>query len=165
MVHLGRIVIPGQAIYKIVPKVIGAGNGVRDSVWSWIKGGDSGCYRIDGRCRNTIARELAALQAAADGRSGCRVVDRHQDIARVDGLGKIAGPLQRGRHAERPNGAIAAPRSFIAEEEERPVLAVVEFGNQYRPAQGAAVDVVAQRRLLLLAVQHGGEAISGVEFV
>ena len=77
---------------------------------------------------------------------GVGIVELLQDAGAVDQSAEIAVSHGHRRHGHQFVGGLAQREALIGEKEERPVLAVVEFGNTDRAADGAAEFVADQVR-------------------
>src|SRR5471030_2854827 len=122
---------------------------------------EAGPDRAQIRCRDLVPRKCRPALHPVDGPGGGRVEDLPlkdiRAIARVDGQNRvgqvrreIASLLRRGWNPDLADASLVLAILLPAEEEERPVLSVVDLGNPDGAAESRAV--------IMLLVQHARQA-------
>lgn len=153
MVHILHAPVDGKV-------VVGLGEGVGwGDVGRGIERVDGLGYGVEAALRNDVAGERGADIAGAggiDGR-GSGVVDGNERAGGTVEVGEVAGALLRRRDGR--DGVAVSDVVVLApvDEEERPVAAVVELGENDGAADGSAVLVVAVGRA------DDGEGVAGVQ--
>ncbi len=154
MIHLHHVVVALERLGRVRGEVVRAAHVVGRPVGHRIECHQLQCHRIEPRLGNDIACKRRSARARP--RRG--VVNGDEAAAPVEGLREVAAPLEVGRDRQNASDPGPPARALIGEEEERPVAAD-------RSTQRPAEHVIAQRRLLLAALDHRREEIRRVEHV